>query len=208
MADQAPAFYFDLGSPFSYLTAFRIEEVLPVRAEWRPVWDVPLIGASRRDWRPSFEEGRVRRRDIERRAERYGMPAWRWPLAYEPEDEAAHERWQAPNTLAVMRVATFAQQAGVVREFATGVFHLAFGEGRDITQIDDAIVRVAVDCGLSADDTRAATSRLEIKDALRASTDAAIARGVIGLPTIAVGDELFWGDDRLEEAAAALGSSR
>jgi 2-hydroxychromene-2-carboxylate isomerase len=208
MATQSPVFYFDLGSPFAYLTAFRIEDVLPVRAYWRPVWAVPLIGTSGRDWRPSFEEGRRRRRDIERRAERYGMPAWRWPLAYEPADEAAHERWQAPNTLAVMRVATFAQQAGVGREFAAGVFHLAFGEGRDITQIDAAIMTVAVDCGLSADDARAAPTRQEIKDALRASTDAAIARGVIGLPTVAVGDQLFSGDDRLEEAAAALGSSR
>jgi 2-hydroxychromene-2-carboxylate isomerase len=44
-----------------------------------------------------------------------------------------------------------------------------------------------------------------IKDALRSETDAAHARGVFGVPTIAVGqEELFWGDDRLEEAAAAL----
>ena len=43
-----------------------------------------------------------------------------------------------------------------------------------------------------------------VKDRLRAATDEAAARGVIGVPTVAVGDELFWGDDRLEEAAAAL----
>jgi 2-hydroxychromene-2-carboxylate isomerase len=43
-----------------------------------------------------------------------------------------------------------------------------------------------------------------VKDELRALTDSAHALGVSGVPTVAVGDELFWGDDRLEEAAAAL----
>jgi 2-hydroxychromene-2-carboxylate isomerase len=44
-----------------------------------------------------------------------------------------------------------------------------------------------------------------VKDRLREVTDEAAERGVIGVPTVAVGGELFWGDDRLEEAAAALG---
>ncbi len=45
----------------------------------------------------------------------------------------------------------------------------------------------------------------EVKFALRAATEAAGARGVFGVPTVAVGEELFWGDDRLEDAATALG---
>ena len=44
----------------------------------------------------------------------------------------------------------------------------------------------------------------EVKQRLRADTEAAIALGVTGVPTVAVGEELFWGDDRLEDAAAAL----
>jgi 2-hydroxychromene-2-carboxylate isomerase len=43
-----------------------------------------------------------------------------------------------------------------------------------------------------------------VKDALRKATDEAIALGVVGVPTVAIGSELFWGDDRLEEAAAAI----
>ena len=43
-----------------------------------------------------------------------------------------------------------------------------------------------------------------VKDRLRAATEEAYARGVRGVPTVAVGDELFWGDDRLDEAAAAV----
>lgn len=46
-------------------------------------------------------------------------------------------------------------------------------------------------------------ARREVKDALRAATDAAIATGVHGVPTLVVNGELFWGDDRLEDAAAA-----
>jgi 2-hydroxychromene-2-carboxylate isomerase len=42
-----------------------------------------------------------------------------------------------------------------------------------------------------------------VKDGLREATEAAIERGVVGVPTVAVGESLFWGDDRLEEAAAA-----
>jgi len=47
-------------------------------------------------------------------------------------------------------------------------------------------------------------SEPEIKQTLRDATDAAYDRGVFGVPTIAIGDELFWGDDRLEDAAAHL----
>ena len=199
-----PVFYYDLVSPFSYLAAYRIEQVLPVPARWQPIWSAPVIVGSGRDWRPSFEEGRERRADIERRAARYGMPEWRWPSAYEPPDREAHESWQAPNSLRVMRLATFAHQAGVGEAFALGTYGLAFGEGRDISPLDVAVIDVAVRCGLNADDARAAPDRPEIKQTLRAATEAAIERGVIGVPTIAVGEQLFWGDDRLEEAAREL----
>ena len=207
MASDVPVFYFDLFSPYSCLAAFRIGSVLPVPAAWQPVWGAPLIAASGRDWLPSFDEGRERRADIVRRAAQYGMPEWRWPEVYEPADAAAHARWQPPNTLAVMRLATFAQQSGVVEAFAQGVFRLAFAEGRDISQIDDALIGVAVRCGLDAGEARAAPASSEIKSALRSATDAAQARGVIGLPTVAVGEQLFWGDDRLEEAGAAAASA-
>jgi 2-hydroxychromene-2-carboxylate isomerase len=54
---------------------------------------------------------------------------------------------------------------------------------------------------------RAVTKGIEsktVKDALRQATDEAIALGVQGVPTVAIGDRLFWGDDQLEEAAAVL----
>lgn len=206
MAGDIPVFYYDLVSPYSCLAAFRIDTVMPVPPVWQPVWAAPLIAASERAWRPSFKESQRRREDIVRRADRYGMREWRWPSAYLPADEAEHERWQPLNTLAVMRLATFAHQSGVGETFVRGVFQLAFAEGRDISRIDDAVIGVAVDCGLAADEARTAPTSPEIKQALRSATDEAVARGVTGVPTVAVGERLFWGDDRLEEAAAAAGT--
>ena len=59
-------------------------------------------------------------------------------------------------------------------------------------------------CGLEGDRLRAAVEEPAIKQRLRAATDDALRRGITGVPTVDVGDELFWGDDRLEDAAIAL----
>jgi 2-hydroxychromene-2-carboxylate isomerase len=61
--------------------------------------------------------------------------------------------------------------------------------------------------GFSSDDTAAAVEDPEVDAAIRAASDEAIARGVFGIPTAVVGDTLFWGDDRLDEAAALAGSA-
>jgi len=203
---SAPVFYYDLGSPFSYLAAFRIARVLPVPVEWRPIWAAPVIAASGRDWMHTFEEGRERRAEIVGRASRYGMPDWRWPPGYEPADKEAHAAWEPPNTLAVMRLATYARDRGVGAAFSLRAFHLFFGEGRDITQLDDGVIAVATACGLTAEEAMAAPTKPEIKASLRSATEEAVSRGVVGVPTVAIGEQLYWGDDRLEEAAAATGA--
>jgi 2-hydroxychromene-2-carboxylate isomerase len=57
--------------------------------------------------------------------------------------------------------------------------------------------------GIPARELRDAVADPEVKAELRAATEAAHARGVFGVPTVAIGDHLFWGDDRLEDAARA-----
>ena len=69
MKVDTPVFYYDLVSPFSYLAAFRIAQVLPVP---QPIWAAPVIAASGRDWMPTFEESRERRAEIVRRASTMG----------------------------------------------------------------------------------------------------------------------------------------
>ena len=64
----------------------------------------------------------------------------------------------------------------------------------------------AAQAGLDPEEARAATEDPSVKAALRETTDAAIERGIVGVPTVYVGGACFWGDDRLEEAAAAASS--
>jgi 2-hydroxychromene-2-carboxylate isomerase len=184
-------FYFDLGSPFVYLAAERLERVLPEPVEWQPVSLgalFKLTGRSSWGLGNGREEGMA---EIERRAERYGLPPIHWP-----------EGWPG-HYLMAMRAATFAYRAGVGHEFTMSALRLAFREGADLSAPEN-VLEAARRAGLDPGEVERATQDPEIKQALREATDAAHELGVFGVPTIAVGRELFWGDDRLEEAAARV----
>ena len=131
---------------------------------------------------------------VERRAQEYGLQPIRWP-----------EPWPA-NTLTAMRVATFAKQAGRAVAFSLAAFRQAFAAGRDLSETDNVLIAAAA-CELHPRAVLKALEMQSVKDRLRQATDEAYARGVGGVPTVAVGDELFWGDDRLDAAAAALAPS-
>jgi 2-hydroxychromene-2-carboxylate isomerase len=187
-----PTFYYDLGSPFAWLTAERIDSVFGAPVEWQPISLGGLFKSNgRSSWAltPSRAEGIA---DIEARAQRYGLPPLRWP-----------EPWPT-HYLMAMRAATYAFEAGRGREFTMQAFRDAFTEARDLSRPDNVLAS-ADRSGLDPAEVERATQDPAIKLRLREATDTAHARGVIGVPTIAVGDELFWGDDRLEEAAALLG---
>jgi len=191
------SFYFDLGSPYAYLTAMRIGTVLREPAEWRPIL---LGGLYRLTGRSSWALGDYRRRqtgmaEIERRARDCGLPPIRWP-----------DPWPSDYVFA-MRATTFAFAEGAGREFTVCAYRHAFEGGADLA-LPHHVLEAARDAGLDPDRVEAAAGDPAIKQALRDATDAAHERGVIGVPTIAIGDELFWGDDRLEDAAAHLRSLR
>lgn len=188
---ERPVFFYDLGSPYAYLAAERINHVLPVVPVWQPILLGGVFKATGREsWArgPGRSEGMA---EVERRARAYGLQPVRWP-----------DPWPG-DMLAAMRAATFAQQAGRVVAFSLAAFRQAFAAGRDLGDTDNVLL-VAAACELHP---RAVLKGLEaksVKTALREATDAALQRGVTGVPTVAVGDRLFWGDDRLEAAAAAL----
>ena len=105
-----PVFYFDLGSPYAYLAAERLQRVLPVVPVWQPI----LLGGiwqdtGGRSWATTDEreEGIA---EVERRAEEYGLMPLRWP-----------EGWPN-NTLKAMRVAMFAQSIGRTVAFSARRF--------------------------------------------------------------------------------------
>ena len=114
-------------------------------------------------------------------------------------------RWPDPwpgNTLFAMRAATFATQIGKAVSFAQAAFRQAFAGGKDLTDPENVLIAAAA-CELHPNALVKAVETQGVKDALRAATDEAASRGVIGVPTVVVDGEAYWGDDRLEEAAAA-----
>lgn len=187
-------FYFDLGSPFAYLTAERLHEALPAQAvAWRPVSLGALFKLNgRSSWALGDPGGReVGMAEVERRAQSYGLEPLRWP-----------DPWPT-NYLYAMRAVTYAFQVGRGHPFTMTAFRHAFARGHDLA-VPEHVLQAAEQAGLDRRAVDEATRAPEIKLALRAATDAAHELGVFGVPTIAIDDELFWGDDRLQDAATAL----
>jgi 2-hydroxychromene-2-carboxylate isomerase len=193
-AIDRPVFYYDLGSPYAWLAAERINHVLPVVPVWRPI----LLGGiwkqtGGRCWATTDKraEGMA---EVELRAAEYALTPVKWP-----------EGWPN-NTLVAMRAATFAEQIGRAVAFSLAAFRQAFAGGRDLSDIDNVLIAAAA-CELHPNAVLKGVETQSVKDRLRAATQEAYERGVRGVPTVRVGDELFWGDDRLEDAARAIGTS-
>ena len=187
-------FYFDLGSPYAYLVAERLAEVLPEPVAWQPV---SLGGLFKANGRSSWGLGDPARRqegmvEVESRARALRAPARALARAVAEQLPVRDAR------------RTFAFQQGRGREFTVRAFRHAFQQGHDLG-VPERVLDVAAEVGLDPHALEAASSDPDVKQALRAATDAAHELGVFGVPTVAVGDELFWGDDRLQDAVAALG---
>jgi 2-hydroxychromene-2-carboxylate isomerase len=101
-----------------------------------------------------------------------------------------------------MRAATFAKQTGRTVSFALAAFRQAFAAGRDLTEPDNVLIAAAA-CELHPRAVEKAARTDGVKGALREATDEAAELGVFGVPSLVVGGEVFWGDDRVEEAVAA-----
>ena len=107
-------------------------------------------------------------------------------------------------SIPAMRAATFATEIGKGAAFTLAAFRQQFNAGRGMNEIDNVLLAAAA-CEIHPNALLQAIEREAIKERLKAATEEAIDRGVPGVPTVGVGDELFWGDDRLEDAAAAIG---
>jgi 2-hydroxychromene-2-carboxylate isomerase len=195
---RRPVFYFDLGSPYAYLAAERIAAVFDEAGAEQPEWQPLLLGGLfKRFGRDSWANGPDRAAGLaecERRASAYGLPPIRWPDPF------------PGNTLFAMRVATFAKEIGRTVSFSLAAFRQAFAAGRDLSEPDNVLV-AAASSELHPRALEAAVARDAIKQRLREVTERAGDLGVIGVPSVVVGEQVFWGDDRLEEAAAAVSRS-
>jgi 2-hydroxychromene-2-carboxylate isomerase len=187
-------FYFDLGSPYAYLAAERVNGLFAEASIVPPEWQPVLLGGlfqrfERGSWAltPERDSGIA---EVERRASAYGLPPLRWPDPF------------PGNTLTAMRAATYAKQAGRTVAFALAAFRQAFAAGRDLTDPDNVLLAAAA-CELHPKAVQKAIGSGGVKRALREATDEAGDRGVKGVPSVVAADQVFWGDDRLAEAVAA-----
>jgi 2-hydroxychromene-2-carboxylate isomerase len=188
------SFYFDLGSPYSYLAAERISRLFSeaglAQPEWRPILLGALFKSLGRDsWMNSPDRARGMA-EVERRAGVYGLQPVVWP---EP---------CPANTLYAMRVATYAKGIGRSVSFALAAFRQAFAAGRDLSDPDNVAIAAAA-CELHPNAIEKAATSEAVKRRLRETTERAEALGVQGVPSVVVGERVFWGDDRLEDAVAA-----
>ncbi len=185
-------FWFDFGSNYSYLSMMRIRRLAAgagVRVDLKPFLLGPIFKAQGWDTSPfvlQAAKGRYVWRDMERQCAKYGL-RWRQPSVF------------PRNGLLAARVALFGECTEWVDAFYEQVMLANFAEDRDIG--DEAVIR-AILAGLGVDGGAivAAAQGDACKAALRARTDAARSRGIFGAPTFFVGDEMFWGNDRLEDA--------
>jgi 2-hydroxychromene-2-carboxylate isomerase len=191
-------FYYDLGSPYAYLSAERISGLFNAAGLEQPEWQPVLLGGLFQQFdRGSWAQTEARAEgiaEIERRAAEYGLPPIVWP-----------DPWPGEGLMA-MRVATFAKQTGRTVSFSLAAFRQAFAAGKDLTIPDNVLIAAAA-CELHPRALESAIKTKGVKDGLREATDEAAAAGVFGVPSVRVGDEVFWGDDRLEEAVAATAAS-
>jgi 2-hydroxychromene-2-carboxylate isomerase len=188
-----PVFYYDLSSPYAYLAACRVDDVLPLKPEWRPIsFGVIVRSVGKVPW--SFKEDRQANFDeIAERAAQRGLPEVRYP-----------EGWPAETySLKPLRAALLASDEQQLRDVSHELYRRMFVDGRHLADTD-AVLDAAERAGMDRELVRAGIELEETKQRLRHQTDDALAQGVTGVPTVAIDGELFWGDDRLEEAAAAL----
>jgi 2-hydroxychromene-2-carboxylate isomerase len=190
----AVEFYFDYGSPYSYIAHRRLPELLRRsggRAEYRPML---LGGVFQLTGNSSPALNKVKwaqsQRDLERHVAKYHVPYQRNP-------------YFIVNTLKLMRGAVVAAQEGYLERYSDAAFA---GMWRDALKMDDEAAIAGVLRGAGLDDRHilARIAEDEVKQRLKACTEAAVARGVFGAPTFFVGDEMFFGQDRLDFVEDAL----
>ena len=184
--------WFEFASTYSYLTVNRAERLLTqsgVSFAWRPFLLGPIFGDRGMTTSPFVLDpvrGNYMWRDVERRAARLGLP-FRRP-----------DRFPA-NGLLAARVMTAALDAPWSAAFARGVYDAQFARGLDISE-PAVIKEVLRRCQAPPDDWLEKAGTDAVKTALRETTDQARSLGIFGAPSFTVGGEVFWGDDRLEDA--------
>ena len=194
MNDRTIEFWIGYGSTYSYLTVMRIDAAVAdadanVRVDWRPFNIRTLMiekGLPTGPFTPRPDKLAYMWRDLERRAQRRGLPYTK-PPQYPVDSQST------------VRVAYLAALEGWCSEFSRKVFEMNFVEGRSIGGAGN-LEAALKEIGKDAQTLIQRAHESDIEEGLKAQTRRAIDLGMFGSPHFRVGDELFWGDDRLEDA--------
>jgi 2-hydroxychromene-2-carboxylate isomerase len=187
-------FWFEFASNYSYLSVMRIEDAARqcgVRISWKPFLLGPIfreLGFETSTFVLQKEKGLYVWRDMARQCRKYGL------------------RWTPPSTfprpgVLPARIALLGAEQPWIGAFCRQVMELNFALDRDINQ-PDRIAGILTELGLPAVDILDRAQAEPTKNLLREQTGAARAKGIFGAPTFFVGTEMFWGNDRLEDALA------
>lgn len=196
MTDPKLTFWFDFASTYSYLATMRIETLASaagVQIVWRPFLLGPIFKSQGLETSPFnvFEvKGKHVWRDLERQADYYRLPAFKKPDPF------------PQNGLLAARIATDNPDTFWTVHFIKAIFSAQFTQGASIT--DELIVKYLKELGQNGEDLlHQAKNDQSVKDRLRNATEEARIKGLFGAPSFVTEDgELFWGNDRLEQALA------
>lgn len=189
-------FFFDVGSPYSYLAYHQLPKIARARnAEivWRPMLLGGVFQATGNSSPATVPmKARYSALDLERWARHFDVPF-------------RHNPHFPINTLALMRGATGMQMRGEAefQRYLSAVFSAMFEQPRNLNAPEEfaAVLEAA---GISPLVVLELTRDDKVKEKLRQDTQEAVSRGVFGAPTFFVGDDMFWGQDRLQFVDLAL----
>ncbi len=190
-------FWYEFASPYSYVSAMRIEDLTKgkdISVTWQPFLLGPIFKA--KGWNTSpFVLDKVKGdymwADVARLSTWYGLPELTKPAAFPPHSLMA--------TRVAMAIPDMKQRA----DFSKLVFQQEFGFQMDISSIDN-IRDWLGSVGLNVDAVMQQAQTDQTKTQLRANVTAAMDLGIFGAPSFTVRGEMFWGNDRLEQAIARL----
>ncbi|MCX4163090.1 MULTISPECIES: 2-hydroxychromene-2-carboxylate isomerase [Paraburkholderia] len=191
-------FWFDFASNYSYLSIMRIEAAAAQRGvtvRWQPFLLGPIFQALGYDTSPFVaqkEKGAYVWQDMVRECRKYGLQ-WVRPSAF------------PRHSLLALRVALVGARQPWIGEYCRQITLRNFAQDRDIASADD-VGDVLAQLGLPAAQILADAQGDENKLGLRRQTERAQAKGIFGAPMFFVGDEMFWGNDRLDDALAFCAS--